>query len=134
MIEQLLASAQQQFESRATLAQPGDDTGDNSADAMVRRLAKKGNVKAKRAARRVKCPPEFAYLIEWYDLIRGHTALGMRFEPLQFSDIESFGRLWQKEVDAFDAEMLHHIDIKWRASIPSSKPATTPPGPEASLN
>lgn len=104
----------------------GEDAADNTADAMVRRLAKMGKVKAKRAARRVNPPEEFAYLIQWYDLIRGHTAMGMKLEPLQFTDIEAFGRLWQKDIDAFDAEMLHQIDVKWRASIPESKPAARP--------
>lgn len=85
---------------------------------MAKRLAKAGNKKFAVAMRKVKPPPEFAYILIWHGEIRRQALRGFHFEPLQLSEIEAYKNLFQLDVDPFDVAMILEIDQLWQAAQP----------------
>lgn len=87
---------------------------------MVRRLARKGNKKAIAAlkSRAVTPPEELSHLLVWYYELRRRNPRGWRFEPIAFSEIEAYGRLFELDMDPFDIDMLARLDDIWQSVQP----------------
>lgn len=89
---------------------------------MGRRLAKAGHKEFAASLKPIKTPEDLAYLLVWYDDLRNGTMAGMGHNPIQYSEIEAYGRLYRLDIDAFDVEMLRMIDGVWFECLPKKDP------------
>jgi hypothetical protein len=60
------------------------------------------------------------YLIDWYDRVRNRTARGLTTNPILFSEIGWFLRLYRHSYDDFDIDTLEKLDAVWLNSLPKS--------------
>lgn len=80
---------------------------------MARRLAKAGVAGFERAEEPVVLDREFQHLLVWYMDLRARTVRGFHTEPIQFSEIEAYGRIYKLDIEAFEVEMLCKVDGIW---------------------
>ncbi len=92
---------------------------------MLKRLARAGN-KAAIEAMKVSAdpPPELAHLMIWYSEIRNQALRGQYFEPIQFSEMLSYDKMFKLNMDPVDFDLLLRLDRIWRRLQP--KPGDKP--------
>lgn len=66
-------------------------------------------------------PERFAYLLFWYDELRGRAIRGMGIEPIQYTEIIAYRDIFSLDMDEFDVEMLCRLDIEWQLAQPKPK-------------
>lgn len=106
----------------------GSKVGD-MVDRFLRNEAKALGRRVK--IRRPKPPPELAYLIEWYEMIRSGMPRGMEVEPISHGEILAFLTLHDLMGDetSFDVQMLRRLDgVWWKARPQPPEPVQPPSG------
>ena len=72
---------------------------------------------ARKALRKVKPPPDLAYLLGWYNDIRAGQSSGMSHNPLSHTEILAYRDLFDMDMDAFDVDTLRRLDALWLKSV-----------------
>ena len=115
-----MTAARSYFEGRAKVGSSGGTGYDHA-----KRLAK---LRGEDEVVETEIPEEFDYLIFWYEEIRGQALRGYGIEPIQFTEIESYARQFDVDMDVSDLELLISLDKLWQnANMPPPPP--TPPKP-----
>lgn len=68
--------------------------------------------------RDVDPPEELAHVVTWYKRLRKRNGRGWNFEPIPFSEIESFKNLTGVDLTPFDLDMLEMLDDIWQLKQP----------------
>lgn len=69
-------------------------------------------------AKDVEPPEELLHTTIWYKEIRRQQPRGWNFEPISFTEIEAYARLFRLEMEPFDVSMLLMLDAIWQNKQP----------------
>lgn len=97
--------------------------GDATADDLVKRLAKTGHEAAVHAARIIKCPPDFEYLLTWHADLRRAAPRMDPPQPVSWEAMAAYAGIFRLPAEPFDFDMLRRIDDIWIDCVP--KPTQT---------
>lgn len=72
----------------------------------------------------MKPPASVAYLLIWYADLRGSNPRGWHYEPLSYSEIDAYSRMFRLRIDPFEILALRQLDQVWMKAQPEPEKPT----------